>query len=231
MIAITSTAAGSAAAKARPRTTHDEARFYVRMAYACAAVAVLGFVPSYWIPTAMGTFRGTPALHLHGLFFTAWTVLFVVQARLAAASRYERHRLLGYAGIAIATAMLFLGILVVIQGIDSAALRGSESRARAFAIVPITIILSFAGTVAIAIANVRRPEIHMRLMVVASITLLPPAIARLLALMAPEGAPQPGIGGEPPPVVFSLIPSFLSNLLLVWAMLHDRRTIGRPHRV
>ena len=29
----------------------------------------------------------------------------------------------------------------------------------------------------------------------------------------------------------SLIPSFLGNLLLVWAMLHDWRARGRPHRV
>lgn len=214
-----------------PGTPRAESRFYVRMAYACAAIAVLGFVPSYWVPAATGTFPGTPVLHLHGLLFTAWTILFVVQTRLAASSRFERHRLLGYAGISIATAMLLLGVLVVLQGIDSAALRGLESRARAFSIVPITIILFFFATVTVALANVRRPDVHKRLMVVASITLLTPAFARIIALVAPEGAPQPGLGGEPPPVVFSLVPSFLSNLLLVWAMLHDWRTLGHPHRV
>ena len=128
--------------------------------------------------------------------------------------------------------MLFLGVMVTIQGIEGASQRGLEERVRAFSIVPITIILFFAATFAAAIANVRRPEVHMRLMVVAASSLLTPALGRLVFLLiAPEGAPRPGLGGEPPPVPISLIPSFLGNLLLVWAMLHDWRARGRPHRV
>lgn len=218
-----------------PATTtpaRSDAQVYVRIAWVCAAVAILGFVPSYWLPAATGSFAGSPVLHLHGLLFTAWTLLFVAQARLAAAGRYERHRLLGYAGISVATGMLLLGVMVTVQAIRSASLAGFEQRAREFSIVPITIILFFAGTVAAAIANVRRPDVHMRLMVVASVSLLTPAVARLVFFaFAPEGAPRPGMGGEPPPVPFSLLPSFLGNLVLAAAMVHDWRTRGRPHRV
>ena len=72
----------------------------------------------------------------------------------------------------------------------------------------------------------------MRLMVVASVSLLTPALGRLVFLfLAPEGTPRPGLGGAPPPVSLSLLPSLLGDLLLVWAMVHDWRARGRPHRV
>lgn len=211
-------------------TPRDELRhFYVRMAYACALVAIAGFTPTYWAPVASGTFGGAPIVHVHGLLFSAWPLLLITQARLAAAGRFERHRAIGFVGIALATAMLFAGIAVVIHSLKGGIASGFETQARAFAIVPLSIVLTFAGLVATAIANVRRPEVHMRLMLAASITLLPPAIARILFLfLAPEGTAAPG-QGEPPTVAFALIPSFMANSLLVIAMVHDWRRRGRPH--
>jgi len=199
------------------------------MAYACALVAVAGFVPTYWAPVAAGTFGGPPLLHVHGLLFSAWPVLFICQARFAATGRFEHHRTLGFAGISLATAMLFAGVAAVIHTLEGASATAFQFQARAFAIVPLSILLSFAGLVAVAIANVRRPAVHMRLMLAASITLLPPAIARILFLfLAPPGTDAPG-QGEPPTVIFALVPSFLANLLIVVAMVHDWRRRGRPH--
>jgi hypothetical protein len=198
------------------------------MAYTCALVAFVGFIPTYWAPVASGNFKGTPLLHLHGLLFSTWPVLFIVQARLAASGRFERHRALGYVGISVATGMLFAGVAVVIDGLRMSLSEGFES-ARAFAIVPLSIVLSFVGLVAAAIANVRRPAVHMRLMLAASITVLPPAIARVLFLVAaPEGAAAPG-QGEPPTVIFALVPTFLANLLIAVAMVRDGRRLGWPH--
>jgi len=78
-------------------------------------------------------------------------------------------------------------------------------------------------------ANVRRPDVHMRLMLAASITILPPAIARILfLLLAPEGMAAPG-QGEPPTVAFALGPSFLANGLLLIAMIRDWRKRGSVH--
>jgi hypothetical protein len=205
--------------------------FYVRMAYACAAVAVLGFVPTYWMPLATGGFEGASLLHFHGWLFTAWMAVFVLQARAAATHRFDRHRALGLAGIAVATAMLFTGLMVAVHAIERSATAGFGVEARTFAIVPISIILFFAGAVAAAVASVRRPDAHMRLMLVATISILPPAIARVVfLLLAPAGAARPG-EGAPPTVLMALIPSFTANLLLVVAMAYDWRTRGRVHPV
>ena len=74
----------AAAVLTKPRD--DERRFFATMVYICGAlIAIAGFVPTYWAPVASGTFTGSPILHVHGLLFSAWPILFIVQARLAAA--------------------------------------------------------------------------------------------------------------------------------------------------
>jgi hypothetical protein len=219
---------------ARPRAVtrrrDDDLRFYEGMAYACALVAFGGFVPTYWAPVAAGTFPGGAILHVHGLLFSAWTVLFIVQTRLAARGRLRSHRRLGMAGIAVATAMLFVGLTVVATSIHAGIARGSEDEARAFAIVPTTLIIGFAVLVGASIAFAHRRDVHMRLMLVATITILPPAIARVvLLLLAPEGAGA--ATGVPPPIGMTLVPAFLGDLLLLVAIVHDWRRRGRPHPV
>ena len=52
--------------------------FYFHMALACAAVAFLGFAPTYWVPLAHRTFSASPVVHFHGLLFFAWTVFFAL---------------------------------------------------------------------------------------------------------------------------------------------------------
>ena len=217
----------AAAVLTKPRD--DERRFFATMAYICALVAIAGFVPTYWAPVASGTFTGSPILHVHGLLFSAWPILFIVQARLAAAGRFDRHRTFGLVGISLATAMVCVGIAAVIHSLRGAVAAGFETQALEFAIVPLSIVLSFAGLVAAAIANVRRPDVHMRLMLAATITILAPAIARIVfLLLAPEGSAAPG-QGAPPTVAFAMLPSFLANALLVTAMVRDWRRHGRPN--
>ena len=214
---------------ARESPREVERRFFVNMAYVCALVAIVGFIPSYWAPLAAGTFGRGSIVNLHGLLFSAWPVVFIIQARFALAGRRDHHRALGFAGIALATGMLFTGVAVMIHSLDASIKAGYEPQARAFAIVPLSIVLLFAGLVAAAIANVRRPAVHMRLMLAASITMLAPAIARILfQVLAPEDVPAPGTG-EPPTVGFALLPSFMGNALLAVAMIHDWRTNGRVH--
>lgn len=212
-----------------PSALGEARQFYVRMAYACAAVAFVGFTPTYWAPVATRAFSGPPILHLHGLLFSAWTVLFIVQARLAASGNLRRHRALGLAGVSLATAMLFAGFAVAIASMRTGLAAGS-THARDFSIVPLTIVGSFAALVAAALVYARRSDVHMRLMLVATITILPPAVARLLRLTLARPGDAAGLMGNPPPVPLSLVPNGLADLLLVVAMVHDWRTNGRVHR-
>jgi hypothetical protein len=205
------------------RTTQPS--FYVWMAAACAIVAFIGFAPTYWAPHAQGSFRGSALVHIHGALFFTWPLFVVYQTWLVSSGRIVSHRDVGLIGIALATAMTLLGITVAIVASVRFMGTGVEAETKAFLIVPLSVAVFFAITVGVAIANVRRPEWHKRLMMVATVSLLEAAIARwFLTFLAPPDAP-PG----PPPVSVALLPALLGDLLIVTAIVFDWRSRGRPH--
>src|SRR5215468_4192776 len=91
--------------RARTRVASPARYFYFHMALACAAVAFLGFAPTYWLPLAHRTFSASPVIHFHGLLFFSWTLYFVFQTWLVASERTIRHREWGMLGVSFATAM------------------------------------------------------------------------------------------------------------------------------
>jgi hypothetical protein len=215
---------------AQPYSRSGAERYFVWLAGAIALVAVGGFISTYWAPLLVGSLDVPPVVHLHGLLFSIWTLFFFSQAWLASHDRLASHRAFGLLGIAIATAMVFVGTWTALESLHSAAERGFEEAGRRFAIVPISGIAFFAIVVAIAIANVRRPETHMRLMLLASISILQAAVGRIvLAIVAPD-APRPGVG-PPAPVEITHGAGLIVDLLLVAAMILDWRTRGKVHPV
>ena len=196
------------------------------MALACTATAFLGFVPTYWMPLARGSFSASPVVHFHGLLFFGWTLYFVFQTWLAASGQTAWHRSLGMLGVSIATAMTIFGFLVTVEVMKQSAAIGMSEQGIAFAIVPLSGIAFFAVVFTLAIANIRRPEIHKRLMLLAGISILDAAVARwFLTFLAPPGA----LG--PPPVTVTIMPALVAYLLLVVAIVHDWRRLGRPRWV
>jgi hypothetical protein len=200
-------------------------RFYLAMALVCALIAFLGFAPTYWAPLAAGTLSEAPIVHLHGLLFSAWSLFFVMQTALVANARATQHRAMGLAGIALASAMLFVGLATAIHSADVHVAAGFGDRARGFMIVPVTTILFFAVAVTIAISNRGRPEVHKRWMLVASVAILMAAVARIVRFLrfgtdVPQG---------PPPIEVSVVPALTTDLLIVAAIVYDWRTRGRPH--
>jgi hypothetical protein len=200
--------------------------FYFYMALACAAVAFLGFAPTYWVPLTQRTFSGSPVVHFHGFLFFTWTLYFAFQSWLAASGRLAWHRSLGIVGVSLATAMTIFGFLVSVHVMQRSAAIGQADAGVAFSIVPLSGIFFFAAVFTLAIAYTRRPEIHKRLMLLAGISLLDAAVARwFLTFLAPPGPPGP------PPVPVTIAPAIVAYLLLVVAIVHDWRTRGRPHPV
>jgi len=215
-------------ATARPRPLVS--KFYVTMAALFAAIAFGGFFGTYWLQVARGTFTGSPMTHLHGLLFSLWTLFFLSQAVLVANRNLKAHRAWGLFGISLATAMLFTGLAVALQGLQSRLDAGYGDAARAFTIVPVSAVLTFAAFVTAAILNLRRPEWHKRLMLVATTALLQAAVARFFFLAATGGGPGARPGLAPPnPIERTLMPGLLVELLIVAAMVHDWRSHGRVH--
>ena len=198
--------------------------FYVWMAGVCVLIAFGGFVPTYWSRLATGTFGGAPILHIHGALFFAWTLLFLVQTTFVALGRTRDHRAWGLAGIALATAMACSILLAAINSMRVADTMGMAEQARRFSYVSLSGLVLFSGLFAAAIANVRRSDVHKRLMLLAMIPLMHAAMARVfMTLFAPADAKGP------PPVFVSVPPGLFVDLLIVAGMLYDWRTRGRPH--
>ena len=166
------------------------------MAGACLGIAVGGFAPTYWLQLAPATFVGSPLLHLHGALFTAWPVFLLLQTTFAARRRMDRHRAWGLLGISLATAMVCVGLAVANEALQHRLAAGYGDRARAFHIASTSLIALFAVFVLAAIASVGRPEVHKRLMVLATVSMLPPAIARVMFALTVGTGPglRPGFG-------------------------------------
>jgi hypothetical protein len=200
--------------------------FYFYMSLSCAAVAFIGFAPTYWLPIASKTLKVNPVVHIHGALFFAWSLFLVFQSWLASSGRIVRHRSVGLIGVSFATAMTIFGTLVTIHAMKEAAAIGMRDEGIAFAIVPLSGIAFFAIVFTLAVIYVRQPDVHKRLILLAAISILDAAVARwFLTFLAPAGA----VG--PPPVAVSILPAIVAYLLLVVAMVFDWRTRGRPHAV
>jgi hypothetical protein len=200
------------------------------MAMTCLAVAVIGFMPTYFVPLMQGKFEAPPIIHLHGLIFFGWPVLFCVQTWLVASGRTLAHRTWGMLGIAWATAMVFIVFATVAVRINLLTAAGYRTEALAFSWVQIGGIILFATVFTLAIVNLKKSEIHKRLMLLGTIMLLDAPIARwFLVFLAP---PVPaGEIAPPPPLFITIPPALVADLLLIVAIVYDWRTRGRPHPV
>jgi hypothetical protein len=208
---------------------HAEGRyFYVWMAAAFLLVAFGGFVPTYWAPVVAGRFHAPPIIHIHGILMFTWVCFYFMQTALVASGRTLDHRSWGLAGIALFSVVacaILVGEMAVIKRAEAV---GHGDAARRFAAVPLCAWPLMVGLFALAIANIRRPQVHKRLMTLLMAAMMTPALARLfLTFLAPAGA---AAGGPPPPFA-SVPPGLVADLFIVVAIVHDWRTRGRPHPV
>jgi len=88
------------------------------------------------------------------------------------------------------------------------------------------VIVSFAVLFTSAIANIRRPEFHKRLMLLATISVLNAPVARPLIAWVYKFPPTDQL-----PVWIDYPASYLSYLLIAPALIYDWRKTGRIHPV
>jgi len=184
--------------------------FFSGMAMAFAVTVFVGFAPTYYLRTL----SDRPALpwlvHLHGVLFSAWILLLLVQTSLVAMKRTDLHRRLGVTGGALAVLMLIVGYFVAI----AAARRTAQIPGQlAFLIVPIGGLIVFPILVGAAFWLRHRIDFHKRLMLLATIELMNAAVDRLPGVFAANLAPfYPG-----------------TDLFLVALVIYDGVTLRRLH--
>ena len=203
-----------ATAGASPR--RRERLFFTGMAVAITLTVFAGFSRTYFLKSYFGAPPLIPLLHLHGLVFTSWIVLFLVQNLLVATNRTRIHRRLGILGAVIAALMVIVGVATALIRTRQSFVQSGDTAALSFLTIPLGDLLLFSILVGAGLYFRRRADVHKRLLLLATISILAAAVARLPLEILKAG----------PPAFFGLTDIFIVGLLV-----YDLVTLRRIHRV
>ncbi|MDX3901358.1 MAG: hypothetical protein QHC40_12745 [Sphingobium sp.] len=210
-----------------PIETDKADAFYKRMGTLCLAMAVAGFLPSYWMPMARGTLDIPLAVHAHGALFLGWLILFRVQAGLIGSGRTAVHRRIGFVGAIPALLMIDIVFEMQVMLVPRFDAEGFHEAARGFAWINVSDMILFGGLIVAALLNVRRRDVHKRLMLAATLSLMAVPIGRMILTLGQVSRFIPQDASGPPPLEAAYLPHALSWLLVVVAMWRDHRQ-SRP---
>ena len=166
-----SVAAGRPIAITGPKGLIDK-YFYFAMSLLIAAIVVSGFRLTVNANLLHPSIPRPLILWFHAAAFTSWVGFFIFQSALVRTHNVKGHRFFGWFGAALGTVMVPLGITtsIVMGRFDTTAehIPGSD----AFLIVPFYDMLAFGIFFTLAILWRRKPELHRRLLFIATCGLL-----------------------------------------------------------
>jgi hypothetical protein len=157
--------------------------FFFVLACLLIVVIAVAFAPTFYLRGLLQSHvmeAGlTPYIVLHGVVLTSWFALFLAQTWMVATNHVQVHRRLGALGAILAVAVLALSILVVLHAPARDVAIGATIGQIALEVVgDLGLLALFAGLLATALLYRHRPDVHKRLMALASVGLIAPALAR-----------------------------------------------------
>lgn len=170
----------------RPRAAAKSDRFYYTAAGAIMLMVVLlGFQHFYFAGRAYPGRPIAPPIRTlviaHGVTMAAWMLLYLTQSLLIATRRPRLHMKLGWAGLTLAVAVVVTGLWLTVEatrilspGFTLFTLNGKQ-----FTAVSMLNMVVFAGFIGFAIWQRRRPAIHRPTMMLATLSVVPAALARI----------------------------------------------------
>jgi hypothetical protein len=192
-------------------------RFYLSLAILIAAIVFAGFARTFYLNGYFAQLHLPRLFVLHGVVFSSWIVLLVVQSALISAKQVRVHRRLGYAAIALVILMVILGLAMGIRSAQRGFTPPGAPPPLSFMVINFADMVIFPSFVAAAIWFRNHPETHKRLMIVATIAILAPATARIVLLFSSKA------------ILFKAYA--ISLAVLFGCMLHDYLNRCRVHPV
>ena len=203
--------------------------FFVGMAGVLLLIVLVGFGPTLYLRTYFDVPEIPAYLLVHGAVLTVWFVWFLVQTSMVAVHRTDLHRQLGLIGTGIGVAVVAAGAMATLGTVSrlSGLGRDVEDTIAQFAALVwsnLGMVINFFVFLTLAILNRRRSEIHKRLMLLASISIVIPALARLGRIpIFQVGETQ---------IVYETVAALAGLLVLLLALvLYDVRAQKRLHPV
>lgn len=211
--------------------------FFGYMAAFMLLLVLIGFSPTFYLRDQIDLPFRFPInglhVYVHGALMTAWFVLLLVQTVLVGTRRTTWHRKLGWVGAGLAAAVVVtilateLGRLIppgpspagappplppnVFTANMSAAFLGN-----------LGFVVTFAVLVVAAILRRHRPEVHKRLMLIATIAVIAPAISRWVFTFVLLGFELPTAL-----MMSGLLRDYFSWVLIAAVVIHDLLTKRR----
>jgi hypothetical protein len=162
------------------RRVRPDRWFFVSFACLAALVVAYGFSHTVSGNLLRAAIARPPILWAHAFVFFGWIVLFIVQTTLIRTRHVRWHRTLGGAGMLMGAAMPVIGVATSLQmarfDLDHGIYDAAESAA--FLSIPFNDMTFFTGALAAAFWWRRCPEVHRRMMVLATCLLTAAAFAR-----------------------------------------------------
>jgi hypothetical protein len=150
--------------------------FYGGMTFVIAALVFAGFSPSFFMRPRFARPPLIPLAIVHGIVMSTWLLIFVAQAALISADNARLHRRLGV--VAFVMIPLMLGLAWAMTVVNTNALPRTFNPLP-FMVIPMGDIGLFAILAAAAMYYRRDPETHKRLMILANVNIVAPAVFRL----------------------------------------------------
>ena len=153
--------------------------FYFSMSLLIALIVVWGFSHTVNDNLFHPAIPRPSMLWIHGVAFSGWVAFYIFQSALVRSHNVKLHRLLGWFGVALAAIMVPLGVSIgVIMGrFDKHIFHIDDSDT--FLFLPFGDMILFGTFATLAIAWRKKPELHRRLLLIATCTLLDAAFNRI----------------------------------------------------
>lgn len=168
-----------------PRERINEHRFYSGMSLLLLLFVLAGFGRTFflqpWVPEAAALApKESFFFYVHGVVFSLWILLALLQPLLIMNRQIDWHRRLGRGGVALAAAVLVVGVLAsLIAAKRPGGFIGVPVPPLQFLAVPMADLALFMLFFSLALAWRRTAQYHKRLMLLATIGLMDAAIVRL----------------------------------------------------
>ncbi len=216
-----------------------EGRFFATMSAVMLAVVLVGFAPTFYLRPLHDLGPMPIHVHIHGAVLTGWFALLPVQAFLASAGSVQLHRRLGMFGLALGVVVLVTSPFATLIAISSLSATYGLDSALPFTAIgvagsPIDTVIGYIATRSLAhfayvsaftafltgaVLFRRRPDVHKRLMILASLAMIGPAFTRMSTWPVFGGAEDFRFG-------------IVGLTLLLFAMVvYDYLSARRVHRV
>ena len=159
----------------QPKKTKRRATFFTMIAFVSIAAILVGFLKTFIIPILSGTKTWPVSIYLHASFVFGWVLLFLIQSLLIQNKKYKTHIFIGRYAALVALGAAVSIIPAALYQCERELKEGLGQNAISPILGSLASATMFLALVTLGIVYRKKPPMHKRLMLLATILLIWPA--------------------------------------------------------